>query len=87
MEGKIVWLGGSRRLVLESLCQTGKPRRARKGRVVVWEALAYVRLWFRDRHVGRVSLVVQQVRKGKVVWPGRLSPASDGRSRLAVSDR
>ncbi len=26
-------------------------------------------------------------RKGKVVWPGVLSPATDGRSRLTVSDR
>ncbi len=26
--------------------------------------------WFRDRRVGRVSLVAQQVEKGKVVWPG-----------------
>ncbi len=26
-------------------------------------------------------------RKGKVVWPGVLSPATDGRSMLTVSDR
>ncbi len=52
-----------------------------------WEALADARQEHNTRCVGRVSIAKRGTSKGKVVWPGVLSPASVGRSRLAVSDR
>ncbi len=41
---------------------------------------------------GSVSMTMGEAvsrgtRKGKVVWPGVLSPATDGRSMLTVTDR
>ncbi len=41
-----------------------------EGKIVWLWKLSPASDWFRGCYVGRVSLVAQQVRKGKVVWPG-----------------